>query len=61
MVKNILVVVVVADYFAEVPEEVLVKMTNKKFGNELKNKLRDVNKTSEKLEIFTLLGKRKNI
>lgn len=37
VVTNVLVVVIAADYFAEAPEEVLVKMTKGKPEKELKN------------------------
>lgn len=59
--SNILVVVIVADYFAEVPEEVLVKMTKGKPEKRLKNQFLGVYMTSEKIEIFALLEKIKNI
>lgn len=48
VVTNVLVVVIAADYFAEAPEEVLVKMTKGKPEKELKNQFFCVYKTSEK-------------
>lgn len=53
--SNILVVVVAAIYFVEVPEEVLVKMTNGKPEKGLKNQFLGVYMTSEKIEIFAIL------
>lgn len=51
---NILFVVVATDYFAEAPEEVLVKMTKGKPEKELKNQFLSVYMTSEKIEIFVI-------
>lgn len=48
IMTNVLVVVIVAIYFAEVPEEVLVKMTKGKSEKGLKNKFLGVDMTSEK-------------
>jgi len=46
--KNVLVVVVAVIYFVEVPEEVLVKMTNGNPEKGLKNQFLGVYMTSEK-------------
>lgn len=48
VMTNVLVVVIAADYFAEVPEGVLVKMTNGKPEKGLKNQFIGVYMTSEK-------------
>ena len=48
VMTNVLVVVIAADYFAEAPEEVLVKMTKEKPEKELKNQFLGVYMTSEK-------------
>lgn len=48
VMTNVLVVVIAADYFAEAPEEVLVKMTKVKLENRLKNQFISVDLTSEK-------------
>ena len=45
---NVLVVEIVTIYFAEAPEEVLVKMTNERSENRLKNQFLGVYMTSEK-------------
>ena len=45
---NVLVVVIAADYFAEAPEEVLVKVTKGKSEKGLKNQFLGVDMTSEK-------------
>ena len=45
---NVLVVVIAADYFAEAPEEVLVKLTKGKSEKGLKNQFLGVDMTSEK-------------
>ena len=45
---NVLVVVIAADYFAEAPEEVLVKLTKGKSEKGLKNQFLGVRVTSEK-------------
>lgn len=58
---NVLVVVIAADYFAEAPEEVLVKLTKGKSEKGLKNQFLGVDMTSEKIEIFATLEKMKNI
>lgn len=48
MVTNVLVVPIDANYFAEVSEEVLVKMTNGKPESRLNNQFLGVCMTSEK-------------
>lgn len=48
MITNVLVVVVTAVYFAEVPEEVLVKMTKGKSETGVKKQFLGVYMTSEK-------------
>ena len=48
MMTNALVVVIAADYFAEVPEGVLIKMTKGKLEKRLKNQFLGVRVTSEK-------------
>lgn len=48
MMTNVLVVVIAADYFAEAPEEVLVKLTKGKSEKGLKNQFLGVDMTSEK-------------
>jgi len=45
---NVLVVVIAVDYFAEAPEEVLVKMTNRKPEKGLKKQFLSIYMTSEK-------------
>ena len=47
MMTNALVVVITADYFAEVPEGVLIKMTNERSENRLKNQFLGVHMTIE--------------
>ena len=48
MMTNVLVVVIAADYFAEAPEEVLVKLTKGESEKGLKNQFLGVDMTSEK-------------
>lgn len=48
MMTNVLVVVTATDYFAEAPEEVLVKMTKGKLEKGQKNQFISVDMTSEK-------------
>lgn len=54
MNTNVLIVVIATYYFAEVPEEVLVKMTKGKPEKGQKNQFLGVYMASEKIEIFML-------
>ena len=57
MMTNVLIVVIAAIYFAEVPEGVLVKMTKGKSEKGQKNQFLGVYMTSEKVTLFEVLKK----